>query len=179
MYTEDMAKQSPTIVNKIAHGVKTGAIVAKPHVWRAIELKLNVSLGVMIVVFVFLLMYGSIGVLFTTQNATALPLTPREYLYEQCKEPTCNALLLDKIATCESQWRMVKNSVSTAYGYFQILDGTERTTPQWAEGRRKFDPYVNVDMAIYLFETRGSNPWNESKHCWYSKYQRAVTELEQ
>lgn len=151
----------------------------KHYVWRAVELKLNVSLGLMLVVFVFLIMYGSIGVLFTTSNASALPPTPKEYLYTQCTEPECNALLLDKIATCESQWRMVKNSVSTAYGYFQILDGTEATTPQWKEGRRKFDPYTNIDMAIYLFETRGSNPWNESKHCWYSKYQRAVREQQQ
>ena len=164
------------VAKKTAHGVKTGAIIAKPKVWKAIEFKLNISLGVTLLVFVFLLMYGSIGVLFTTQNATALPLTPREYLYEQCVAPDCNALLLDKIAQCESQWRMVKNSVSTAYGYFQILDGTEATTPQWKEGKRKFDPYVNVDMGIFLFESRGSNPWNESKHCWYSKYQRAVAE---
>ncbi len=93
-------------------------------------------------------------------------LTPKEYLFEQCIGD-CDALALDAIATCESQWRMVKNATSSAYGYFQILDSTERTTPQYKEGQRKFDPYANVDMAIWLYEQYGTNPWNESKGCWY------------
>lgn len=99
------------------------------------------------------------------------PLTPQEYLYANCSDPDCNPELLDAIATCESQWRMVQNNRSSAYGYFQILDSTEKTTPQWKEGGRKYDPYTSVDMGIYLFESRGSNPWNESKGCWYWKYQ--------
>jgi hypothetical protein len=69
---------------------------------------------------------------------------------------------------------MVKNATSSAYGYFQIIDGTERTTPQYALGRRKFDPYTNIDMGLYLYETRGTNPWNESKGCWQWKYRQAL-----
>ncbi len=141
-------------------------------IWKIIEWKLNAALLVMLVSFVFLIVYGVSGVLFTTIEAS--PISPRQYLYEHCREPECNALLLDMIATCESQWRMIKNSQSSAYGYFQILDSTEKTTPIYDEGRRKFDPYANVEMGIYLFETRGSNPWNESRHCWAPKYQRAL-----
>lgn len=98
------------------------------------------------------------------------PLTPREYLREQCQSPDCDFLLLDTIIDCESGWQMVKNRRSSAYGYFQILDSTEATTPQYKGGLRKHDPYINLDMGLYLYETRGSNPWNASKGCWAPKY---------
>ena len=103
------------------------------------------------------------------------PPPPREYLEQQCEERGCDFALLDSIIFCESTWRMVKNSQSSAYGYFQIIDGTERTTPQYKAGERKFDPYTNIDMGLYLFETRGTNPWNESKHCWQKKYRQVLS----
>lgn len=101
------------------------------------------------------------------------PTPPREYLAKQCQDLGYNCLLLDTIAFCESSWRMVKNSASSAYGYFQIIDGTEKTTPQYAEGKRKYDPYTNIDMALYLYGARGSNPWNESRGCWQRRYWQA------
>jgi hypothetical protein len=61
---------------------------------------------------------------------------------------------------------MVQNKKSTAYGYFQILDGTERLTPQYRAGLRKTDPYVNIDMAIFLYGKYGTIPWMESRICW-------------
>lgn len=93
---------------------------------------------------------------------------PRQYLLEQAKERGLNYNLLDRIVWCESHWRMIGNNKSSAYGYFQILDSTEKTTPQFLEGRSKYDPYTNIDMGLYLFETRGSSPWNESRSCWGS-----------
>ena len=101
------------------------------------------------------------------------PPPPREYLAPRCAEVGCDALMLDTIAFCESSWRMVKNDHSSAYGYFQIIDGTERTTPQYQMGERKFDPYTNIDMGIYLYQTRGTNPWNESRGCWSWRYRQA------
>ena len=101
------------------------------------------------------------------------PPPPREYLAQQCQALGCDALMLDTIAFCESSWRMVKNSHSSAYGYFQIIDGTEKTTPQYKDGERKFDPYTNIDMGIYLYQTRGTNPWNESRPCWSWRYRQA------
>jgi len=53
----------------------------------------------------------------------------------------------------------------------KYLDSLIWFRDQYQAGERKFDPYTSVDMGIYLFETRGSNPWNESKGCWYWKYQ--------
>lgn len=97
--------------------------------------------------------------------------SPREYLRANCKDPDCDFPTMDAIASCESGWRMVKNSSSSAFGYYQIIDGTEATTPQYKEGERKFDPYTNIDMGLYLYSTRGTNPWNESKGCWYYKRQ--------
>lgn len=91
---------------------------------------------------------------------------PRAYLYRVASERRLDYPLLERIAHCESSWRMVRNSQSSAYGYFQILDATERHTPQYKEGRRKFDPIANIDMAVYLFERYGSMPWSESRPCW-------------
>lgn len=101
------------------------------------------------------------------------PPTPEEYLAIECQSEDCDLLLLQTIISCESGWRMVKNATSSAYGYFQIIDGTEKTTPQYAAGLRKFDPYTNIDMGLFLYESRGTNPWNESKHCWLPRYRQA------
>ena len=96
-------------------------------------------------------------------------ISPRAYLYEQAAERNLDARLLDRIAFCESNWRMVRSKQSSAYGFFQIIDATEASTPQYKAGQRKFDPYTNVDMALYLFERYGSSPWVESRAClwWY------------
>jgi len=91
---------------------------------------------------------------------------PKEYLYAKAVQHNLDFDLLSRIVACESGWRMVRNSGSSAYGYFQIIDATEKGTPQYKDGARKFDPYTNIDMAVYLFTRYGSSPWNESKHCW-------------
>lgn len=126
-------------------------------------------------------MYGAIASIFFLHSPEVIAqeevLSPRDYLRQQCVEPECDFWLLDKIAECESNWRMVKNGRSSAYGFFQILDSTERTTPQWQAGESKYDPYSNIDMAIHLYETRGWQPWYPSKHCWSGKYTHQTSNL--
>ena len=97
-------------------------------------------------------------------------LSPRVYLAEMCLEKGCEFALLDSIVWCESKWKMVSNGTSSAHGYFQILDGTEATTPQYAEGKTKYDPYHNVEMGVFLWERDGVNPWRESEGCWQWRY---------
>lgn len=98
--------------------------------------------------------------------ASSIKPTPKGYLRVRAEEEGVDADLLNRIATCESRWHMVQNKKSTAFGYFQILDGTEKLTPQYREGLRKDDPYVNIDMAIFLFKKYGTLPWTESMPCW-------------
>lgn len=92
--------------------------------------------------------------------------TPREYLWHIAPKL---APVLDRVARCESGWKMIPNSggSSTAYGYFQILDGTARLTPQHAAGGSKRDPYTNVEMAVWLAERDGVYAhWFPSYDCW-------------
>lgn len=91
---------------------------------------------------------------------------PKEYLRERAAELGYDATLLERIAYCESRWRMVKNRTSSAYGYFQIIDGTERMTPQYKAGFRKTDPYANIEMALSLYGKQGTLPWLASRRCW-------------
>lgn len=91
---------------------------------------------------------------------------PRDYLRVKAKEKGYDFELLNKIASCESGWRMIQNRRSTAFGYFQIIDGTERITPQYKAGLSKTDPYANIDMAIYLYGSQGTLPWLASRRCW-------------
>ena len=118
---------------------------------------------------VLVTLHAGVGFLHVVDGGSQLP-TPRDYLQEQCRERDCDFVLLDAIVTCESKWIMVQNSVSSAHGYFQILDSTERGTPQYQAGRRKMNPYANIDMGIYLYERYGTSPWNESKACWSWRY---------
>lgn len=99
----------------------------------------------------------------------ALPIPPREYLRMRAEQSDADYGLLNRIAYCESRWRMVENKKSTAFGYFQILDGTEKLTPQFRAGLRKTNPYVNIDMAIFLYQKYGTIPWTESEACWSAK----------
>ena len=110
----------------------------------------------------------------TKNYQVEVALTPRNYLIDKCgKLPNCDFTLLDAIITCESSWHMVQNAQSSAFGYFQIIDATERGTPQYAEGLRKVNPYTNLDMGLYLYQRYGASPWSESRGCWYWQHQQA------
>ena len=112
-----------------------------------------------------LLYYAEIEQAYIAHAQTLI--SPRQYLKYRADEMNLNYTLLERIVHCESSWKMVQNKKSSAYGYFQILDRTEASTPQYKEGLRKFDPYANIDMGIYLFDRYGWQPWTESRPCWY------------
>ncbi|MFA6131289.1 MAG: hypothetical protein WC730_03450 [Patescibacteria group bacterium] len=133
---------------------------------------------VLVVVFL-LVFYPTLGLAYYElyyARGIYLP-SPREYLKDQCEEHDLDFVLLDSIVYCESNWRMVKNSQSTAFGYFQILDGTEATTPMYSQGLRKYDPFTNIDMGVFLYERDSWYPWVTSKNCWWWRYQRNATAL--
>lgn len=94
---------------------------------------------------------------------------PREYLKLRAQEEGVGYETLNRIAYCESKWRMVGNASSSAYGYFQIISGTEKATPQYKAGGRKEDPYANIDMAIFLYQSDGTKPWEASRECWANR----------
>jgi soluble lytic murein transglycosylase-like protein len=125
-------------------------------------------IGGMVALALGLLYYYDLQDHFLAQAANEI--TPRQYMHFRAAEEGLDADLLDHIIRCESGWRMVQNSKSSAYGYFQIIDGTEKGTPQYKAGLRKTDPYVNIDMGIYLYQRSSWLPWLESKPCWGSRY---------
>jgi len=116
----------------------------------------------------------ALSLLFRQTSVIVYQPSPRAYLASICQQPDCDFDLLDSIAWCESKWKMVQNSISSAYGYFQIIDGTEATTPQYQEGKSKYNAYDNVDMGVFLYQRDGINPWLESRACWHWRYQGAV-----
>lgn len=124
--------------------------------------------GSMVALTLGLLYYYDLQEYYLAKASTFTP--PREYLRIRAAEEGLDYKKLDHIIRCESGWRMVKNARSSAFGYFQIIDGTEKTTPQYQAGLRKTDPYVNIDMGIYLYKRHSWLPWVESKSCWGSRY---------
>lgn len=104
---------------------------------------------------------------------------PRTYLAKQCKAPDCDFSFLDNVAWCESKWQMVPNASSSAFGYFQILEGTEQTTDTWKNGGSRMKPRDNIKMGIELYERDGIFPWLESRPCWHWRYQASLYQPEE
>lgn len=93
-------------------------------------------------------------------NPQPIPETPQEYLREIAGT---NYNVLDRIATCESNWRTnAKNPNSSASGVFQFLSSTWN---KWGQGD-VFNPYDNIRSAVKLFDAEGTTPWLASKKCW-------------
>jgi len=85
------------------------------------------------------------------------PLDPRAYLYENAPDL---APRLDCIIGFESGWN--PNSVnrrSRASGLAQFLPSTWASTPQGQSGLSVFEPFANIDAAIWLARTKGWNQW--------------------
>ena len=96
--------------------------------------------------------------------------TPQEYLASKVSEREYK--ILNVIAQCESKWQNIPNHLYdgengryTAYGPFQILKSTARNYSK--EDRREV--YTNIDIAIEIYKTEGTTPWNESRYCWHKK----------
>lgn len=81
--------------------------------------------------------------------------------------------ILKKISKCESQDRQFNEDGSIHRGEINPQDiGMYQINEHWngEEAKRLgFDIYTlegNTKMALYLYKTRGTQPWNWSKHCW-------------
>jgi hypothetical protein len=79
-----------------------------------------------------------------------------------------------KIAFCESTYDpKVKNSKSSATGLFQFINSTWRDTRYRMNLDPsldlRLDPVENARTAYFLYQLRGTQPWNASKHCWEAK----------
>ena len=78
--------------------------------------------------------------------------------------PNQDIMTMIRIAKCESGLRPeAKNPNSTATGIFQIIIGTWDGNK--CEGER-WDFQDNIKCAYKLYQSRGFQPWNASKHCW-------------
>jgi len=92
------------------------------------------------------------------------PITCIRDVGEEFSVPNQDIMTMIRIARCESGLRPeAKNPTSTATGIFQIIIGT------WdgnrCEGER-WDFQDNIKCAYKLYQSRGFQPWNASKHCW-------------
>lgn len=82
---------------------------------------------------------------------------PRDYLYEEAPDL---APRLDCIIAGESGWDpSQQNPRSRAAGLAQFLPSTWAATPQGQQGLSPFEPFANIDAAIWLARTRGWNQW--------------------
>lgn len=81
--------------------------------------------------------------------------------------------ILKKISKCESQDRQFNADGSIHRGEINPKDiGKYQINERWngEEAKRLgFDIYTlegNTKMALWLYKTRGTQPWNWSKNCW-------------
>jgi hypothetical protein len=82
---------------------------------------------------------------------------PRTYLYQQAPDL---APRLDCIITHESNWNPLgRNPRTHASGLAQFLPSTWATTPNGQLGQSPFEPFANIDAAIWLARTRGWTQW--------------------
>lgn len=75
------------------------------------------------------------------------PATPYEYLYAEYPEV---ARRMDCVITRESRWTSQAQNRSGATGLAQFIYSTWMTTPQGKAGLSRFDPYANIDGAVWL-----------------------------
>lgn len=74
--------------------------------------------------------------------------------------------ILKKIRSCESGNNyQAQNPRSTAGGAFQIINGTWDNYAGYARAKDA-PPIIQNEKAMLIYSTRGTQPWNASKHCW-------------
>lgn len=81
------------------------------------------------------------------EDLVPAPLTPYEYLYSEYPEV---ADRMDCVIAHESRWTPAAQNRSGASGLAQFMYGTWLTTPQGKAGLSRFDPYANIDGAVWL-----------------------------
>lgn len=95
-------------------------------------------------------------------------LTPRQYLYLIHPE---TAEDVDRIVRCESGWQAgAENPTSSASGLCQFLDSTWLSTARRSglaelDLTQKTDPYVHLEMCVWLYDEDGIRHWLESAPC--------------
>jgi hypothetical protein len=83
---------------------------------------------------------------------------------EELGVPNKDIMTMIRIARAESGLRPdAKNPMSTATGVFQIIIGTWDGNK--CEGER-WDYIDNIKCGYRLYQRRGFQPWNASKHVW-------------
>ena len=92
------------------------------------------------------------------EGAPSAPaMEPRAYLYQQAPDI---AAPLDCIIGLESGWDpSQQNPWTRAAGLAQFLPATWARTPQGRAGLSPFDPFANIDGAIWLARNAGLNQW--------------------
>lgn len=92
------------------------------------------------------------------------PITCIRDVGEELGVPNKDILTMIRIARAESNFRAdAKNPNSTATGIFQIIIGTWDSNR--CEGER-WDYQDNIRCAYKLYQRRGFQPWDASKHIW-------------
>lgn len=81
--------------------------------------------------------------------------------------------LLDRIAMCESRQRQFNDAGGVLRGGYNPKDvGYFQINEYWngAEAKRLgYDLHTeegNIGMALHMYKTQGTKPWNASKKCW-------------
>src|SRR4051794_28306891 len=89
-------------------------------------------------------------------------LDPHTYLYQQAPDL---APRLDCIISLESGWDPnSQNRRSRASGLAQFLPSTWAMTPEGQSGASVFEPFANIDAAIWLARTHGWTQWQGYFH---------------
>jgi hypothetical protein len=90
-------------------------------------------------------------------QAAARPSDAREYLFARAPDL---APRLDCIIARESGWDPAQqNPRSHAAGLAQFLPSTWASTPEGQQGLSPYDPFANIDAAIWLAQTKGFSQW--------------------
>lgn len=102
--------------------------------------------------------------------------TVDEYVREYFKDVP----VLAEIAKCESQMRqfdkngnVIKNPNSSAIGIMQIMSSIH-SDPADKLGIDIYTVEGNLAYARYLYDEKGTQPWNASKACWGKKQAASV-----
>lgn len=102
--------------------------------------------------------------------------TVDEYVREYFKDVP----VLAEIAKCESQMRqfdkngnVIKNPNSSAIGIMQIMSSIH-SDPADKLGIDIYTVEGNLAYARYLYDEKGTQPWNASKACWGKKQNASV-----
>ncbi len=90
----------------------------------------------------------------------------------QVREAFAGTPVMVKIAECESGFRQydergvpLRNKHSSATGVFQVMFSLHYATADKL-GFKLETTQGNIGYAKHLYNTKSTNPWNASKHCW-------------